>query len=317
MLDPDDRGRRAITAGRIPLRGGARGERSRAIGAVAALLVLAWTVAPSASRAQEVTTTPYAGIVHLHRRIPNQEVHVVRIELGRPEVSVVATRPDAGRTRTSAFARAAGAVVAINANWFGHNPCGLAVGEGQIWPGFQRHCDASLGFGGGRAEAFDSQRIWRGPPPRPWMTEVITGKPWLVKQGRSQHPWRIPTRMGARAPRTAAGLTRDDRTLILLVADGRAPHVSGLTGQELAAMMIELGAWNAINLDGGGSSTLFIDAEGGVVNRNRGFRERIVGNHLGIRFRGRQPGPRTAEETRALQRDERQRRRDERASPAP
>ncbi|MCC7535753.1 MAG: phosphodiester glycosidase family protein [Deltaproteobacteria bacterium] len=290
---------------------------SRVLGGVVAPLMLVGSLAPPASRAQDASTTPYPGIVHLHRRLPNQELHVVRVDLGRPELSIVATRPDAGRTRTSTFARAAAAVVAINANWFGHNTCGLAVGERQIWPGFQRHCDASLGFGAGRAEAFDSHHIWRGPPPRPWMTEVVTGKPWLVKQGRSQHPWRIPTRMGARAPRTAAGLTRDDRTLILLVADGRAPHASGLTGEELAAMMIELGAWNAINLDGGGSSTLFIDAEGGVVNRYRGFRERIVGNHLGVRLRGRQPGPMTPEETRALQRDERQRRRAAVARPAP
>jgi hypothetical protein len=46
--------------------------------------------------------------------------------------------------------------------------------------------------------------------------------------------------------------------------------------------MIELGAFRAINLDGGGSTTMYIGAEGGVVNRpSRGW-EREVVNHIGV-----------------------------------
>ncbi|HQY88741.1 MAG TPA: phosphodiester glycosidase family protein [Tepidisphaeraceae bacterium] len=58
-------------------------------------------------------------------------------------------------------------------------------------------------------------------------------------------------------PRTAAGLSADRTELILVVIDGRRENWShGVTLRELGAMMIELGANDAINLDGGGSSTM-------------------------------------------------------------
>jgi exopolysaccharide biosynthesis protein len=58
-----------------------------------------------------------------------------------------------------------------------------------------------------------------------------------------------------RNPRTAAGVSEDGGTLILAVIDGRQPGWSdGVTLPELAALMIQHGAHNAINLDGGGSS---------------------------------------------------------------
>ena len=93
-----------------------------------------------------------------------------------------------------------------------------------------------------------------------------------------------------RHPRTAAGVTRDGRTLLLVVVDGRQPGWSiGATLPELAALMIEAGAWNAVNLDGGGSSAMWRREPGGagrVLNRPSDRRVRPVANHLGIRVRG-------------------------------
>ncbi len=86
-------------------------------------------------------------------------------------------------------------------------------------------------------------------------------------------------------PRTAAGVTADGRTLILLVVDGRQPtHSVGLTLPELADLMIELGADDAVNLDGGGSSSFyFVKSDGTVItNRPSDGRWRPVGNHLGF-----------------------------------
>jgi exopolysaccharide biosynthesis protein len=91
-----------------------------------------------------------------------------------------------------------------------------------------------------------------------------------------------------RHPRTAAGVSRDGRTLVLLVVDGRQPAWSiGATLPELAQMMIEAGAWNAVNLDGGGSSALWHREPGApagrVLNHPSDGQVRPAANHLGVR----------------------------------
>lgn len=60
----------------------------------------------------------------------------------------------------------------------------------------------------------------------------------------------------AAAPRTAVGLSRDGRRLSLVTVDGRQRDSGGLTLTALGALMHRLGAYEALNLDGGGSTTL-------------------------------------------------------------
>lgn len=82
-------------------------------------------------------------------------------------------------------------------------------------------------------------------------------------------------------PRTAAGVSRDGRTLYLVVADGRREGVPGMTLPELAEFFVsELQACRVMNLDGGGSSAMWVrDA---IVNRPSDGPERQVGNHLAV-----------------------------------
>ena len=83
----------------------------------------------------------------------------------------------------------------------------------------------------------------------------------------------------ARHPRTAIGYSRDGRTLLLVVVDGRTARSVGMTLVELAEQMRRLGAWQALNLDGGGSTTMVID--GAIVNvPSDTTGERAVGNAL-------------------------------------
>lgn len=83
----------------------------------------------------------------------------------------------------------------------------------------------------------------------------------------------------ARHPRTAVGFSRDSATLIILTVDGRSENSGGMTLVELANVMRELGAWQAMNFDGGGSTTMVVD--GKVVNRPSDKEgERAVGNAL-------------------------------------
>ena len=83
----------------------------------------------------------------------------------------------------------------------------------------------------------------------------------------------------ARHPRTAVGFSRDSSTLLVLTVDGRSENSGGMTLIELANVMRELGAWQAMNFDGGGSTTMVID--GKVVNHPSDKEgERTVGNAL-------------------------------------
>ena len=83
-----------------------------------------------------------------------------------------------------------------------------------------------------------------------------------------------------RNPRTALGATADGK-MIMVTADGRSALGAGLTMAELANLMRELGAVDAVNLDGGGSTTMFIDGctTTGVVNHPSDG----VGDHAGSR----------------------------------
>lgn len=88
-------------------------------------------------------------------------------------------------------------------------------------------------------------------------------------------------------PRTAVGIDRDRGLLHLLVADGRTSSSRGLTLYQLARLMRSLGDEEALNLDGGGSSTLIAKNAAGVVgvrNRPSDGRERYVPNGLGFRY---------------------------------
>ncbi len=90
-------------------------------------------------------------------------------------------------------------------------------------------------------------------------------------------------------PRSAVGVSRNGRSLILMTVDGRQPGYSeSASTAETAEWMRKLGAYNALNLDGGGSTALVIEGPDGspvVLNRPCGpppGTERRVANHLGV-----------------------------------
>jgi exopolysaccharide biosynthesis protein len=91
-----------------------------------------------------------------------------------------------------------------------------------------------------------------------------------------------------RHPRTIVGVASRGRRILLITVDGRQPGYSvGTTNRESARLALELGATEAINLDGGGSTTMVV-ARGSagstrfvVVNRPSDPQgERAVGNAL-------------------------------------
>jgi len=88
---------------------------------------------------------------------------------------------------------------------------------------------------------------------------------------------------GGRHPRSAVGVTRDGR-LILMAVDGRS-HSIGVTHAEMAALMIHYNTYDAMHFDGGGSTTMVTRAPGGaytVANTPSDGSQRRVINALGV-----------------------------------
>ena len=91
-------------------------------------------------------------------------------------------------------------------------------------------------------------------------------------------------------PRTAIGLNRNGRWLILAVVDGRQPFYSeGATFTELADILRDYGAFIGMALDGGGSSTMVVQGEDGKpvilnspIDQYAPGRERPVANQFGV-----------------------------------
>jgi hypothetical protein len=110
---------------------------------------------------------------------------------------------------------------------------------------------------------------------------MVGGGPRLIKNGQlhvtsEQERFQADIAKG-RAPRTALGLGRNGE-IILLVVDGRQSQSKGLTLWELAGLLKEKGAVEALNFDGGGSSAMVIRNQ--LVNRPSDGRERPVASSL-------------------------------------
>ena len=98
------------------------------------------------------------------------------------------------------------------------------------------------------------------------VNHIISGGPYLVRNGEVFVDMTAQklSAIGGRNPRTAIGYTKENH-LIMLTADGREGASIGLTLMELAQLMKEFGCINAMNLDGGGSTVMYVRGE--VVNR--------------------------------------------------
>jgi hypothetical protein len=102
------------------------------------------------------------------------------------------------------------------------------------------------------------------PPAHDWSSvkEAIGGGPWLVENGKPAVDGDAEgfdaSFIGEPNPRTAVGVTADNH-LVILTIDGRQTISAGASLSDLASIMVRYGAVNAMNLDGGGSTTMDID----------------------------------------------------------
>jgi hypothetical protein len=114
---------------------------------------------------------------------------------------------------------------------------------------------------------------------------LVGGWPRLIVHGRSiadsvdRLEGTLPSFSAVRHPRTGIGFSRDSTRLYLITVDGRQESSSGMSLVEFARLMLKLGVYEGLNLDGGGSTAMVVD--GRLVNHpSDPAGERTVGNAL-------------------------------------
>lgn len=213
------------------------------------------------------------------------DVHVTRVDLTHPEVVVVASHQTEKGLTVSDYAKKAKALVAINADYFDDkmNPSGLALGPCGVWEGTKdTERRGVVAVGSGRAAVYPPKEVLAEP--EEWMKAAVSGWPMLVRECAALTATELPGSDGftrSPHPRTAVGVTGDGATLYFVVADGRREGVPGLTLAKLARFMAEeLKTCAAMNLDGGGSSAMWVADR--IVNQPSDKRERRVSDHLAV-----------------------------------
>lgn len=222
-----------------------------------------------------VSASPRSGLMNARETGWNQGFYLT--QKGRPQFGEVTftgrirQRPDARVTNVNSHFVLPGGIGVYTPRW-GRSP-GYAVTQGQqrdirmvevrdgrvvanrgkLRPGRPIQGMVLVGRGPGAKEL---RKLGRGPANVSWWLRgrpqlVITGSKLLIDDGQV-----MVVDDAEMHPRTAVGIDRDTNEVLLLAVDGRSEDSRGYTMVELARMMQDLGADEALNLDGGGSTTM-------------------------------------------------------------
>jgi hypothetical protein len=205
-------------------------------------------------------------------------LHLLEVDVSRCELGFKVVRAQEGEGRVSVSEMASrsepGVIAAINGDFFTPEdlPLGVEVSDGELRGRTSRPVFAwkpgALPWLG-RVE-WEEDQLWLGEwgvvPGEPERgLQVVAGFPPLLEAGRTVgdlQQGERPDFASQRHPRTALGLDLTRQRLWLVVVDGRREGVSeGMSLPELAGLFRALGAGEAINLDGGGSSVMVIRRE--------------------------------------------------------
>jgi len=228
------------------------------------------------------------GVDYQEFRENDYDIYVTRIDLNNDDLRVVVSRETEKGLKVSDYAKKNHAIAAINGDYFDDHftPVGLTIGPCGKWStpkDLPREGVLTIA----QAQAQIRKRIELPSDGGDGIDAAISGWPAIVASCRALTPTQLPgsdsfTR--SPHPRTAIGISADGRTLYFVVADGRRVGVPGLTLAQLGSFIAErLQACSAINLDGGGSSAMWVSDR--VVNRPSDGVERPVGDHIAVVFR--------------------------------
>jgi hypothetical protein len=282
---------------------------SGAIACVAALLGL---TALTDAQAQTVTQSGYTGIFQgiseETATIAGSSVgggtayaYVMKIDLDAPGVSFTTSPGAAGDTpnsgtgnevitqTTSQFMSATGVQVAMNAGYFSC-PCvtnasnaefidGLAVSNGNLVSSDQsNYIDLLLTAKNQASFAAGGSANLSG------IYNAVAGSGYAVQNGVNVGT-KINSSSTSEDPRAMIGLSQSGQYMYLVTVDSGASDGAGLNGMQLGALAVDLGLYNAINMDGGGSTSMVVQGANGkpnVLESPYTGAERYDGNSIGV-----------------------------------
>jgi len=223
-----------------------------------------------------------------------QEIYVLEIDLSKPELEVgIGVCRDNMLTNTMNQGKALGALAAVNGGFAEmtgakpSTPVGLLVAQGKVYRGYvgyySTYTEGVLWIHGQRAGVVVPQSGFSlGMADNMcWCYPVLMQRgvvyPELLKI--TSDPSGITL---SRRSRTAAGVTSTRQKMYVVVVDESGTRYA-VTCKELADYMLSLGCYEAINLDGGGSSTMWTSAYGLMNRPENGTYQRPVYDVLYIR----------------------------------
>ena len=261
---------------------------------------------------------PFVGVTYIDRTEESPRalhMHIAQIDLAAPGLRFKLTAPSGSRETvrqtTLDYLTQEHAQLAVNAHFFLPFPTsdadlwliGIAASDGQVYSAFETPAQSFAllpNAPGLNIDATNHASIVHRDFTQAdglHVSELVTlwttfaGSAQIVADGHPSTPsleW-----YQAVNARTAAGLSRDGRTLTLFTVD-RAGGSEGMRVSEVADLLIkDYGVWNALNLDGGGSTTMAMEDpvtnEPALMNSSSDNpRGRAVGSNLAV-FAGRIP----------------------------
>jgi exopolysaccharide biosynthesis protein len=233
--------------------------------------------------AEQRVTQPYVGVTCIDRTetAPRAvHMHIVQIDLGAPGLRFTLSPPAGGREvvrqTTLEFLEQEQAQIAVNAHYFLPYPSsdtdawviGIAAADGRVYSAFEspEQSYALLADAPGvnidRANHATIVHRDRTQPDGTHVAEpvalwtTLAGSAQIVTGGATSIPdlaW-----YSAVNARTAIGLSRDGRTLTLFTVDKSGGSEGMQVGEVADVLVRDYGVWDALNLDGGGSTTMVL-----------------------------------------------------------
>lgn len=241
----------------------------------------------------ELTERPINEAIQLlsvTQKDPNSVVYIARVDLTNPKVDVQITPKKREKYLTSTFAKQNDCVIAINGE----------AGETMAM-------DCKLGEWSGNWVSDGKVVMMKDTDKRPFIGITKSNKASYYKESFVDTEYKDayynaiwgrfdillngevvkhdPDRPYAR---TVMGVNEDGTYLYLMIVDGKRPDYSvGLTYADCARMLKSVGAYSAMACDQGGSSCMYVENMGGIINRpadSDGI-ERPIYSHFGISMR--------------------------------